>query len=160
MTTLPPDQKKQICAVMTAGMHEGVPFNRALGLEVIDYADEEVWMRLPYAPALVGHPATGILHGGAISSLMDAACGFAIMIKLGRAGSKIATLDLRIDAMKPAAAGRDVIAHAHCYKVTRHVCFVRGIAYVDDESDPIATASATFARKPRRARPGLSTERG
>jgi uncharacterized protein (TIGR00369 family) len=152
MTTLPPEQKKQICEVMTAGMQQNVPFNRALGLEVIDYAEDAVWMRLPYAPALVGHPATGVLHGGAISSLMDAACGLAIMIKLGRTSS-IATLDLRIDAMKPADPGRDVIAHCHCYKVTRHVCFVRGVAYLDDPGDPIASASATFARKPRRAKP-------
>lgn len=150
-TSLPPDQKAQVCAVMTQGMRERVPHNRALGLEVIDYAEGQVWMRLPYDPKLVGNPALGVLHGGAISSLMDAACGFAIMIRLG-GPSKIATLDLRIDYMKPASPGRAVIAHADCYKVTRHVCFVRGTAYVDDPRDPIAAVAATFARKPKSAR--------
>lgn len=151
MIDVPPEQKAQMCAVMTTGMQQRVPHNLALGLEVVDFGKDDVWMRLPYAAVLVGHPVTGVLHGGAISSLMDAACGFAIMITLGGA-ARIATLDLRIDYMKPAAAGRDVIAHAHCYKVTRQICFVRGTAYVDDERDPVATAAATFARKPKRAK--------
>jgi acyl-coenzyme A thioesterase PaaI-like protein len=40
-----------------------------------------------------------------------------------------------------------VVMRASCYKVTRHVCFVRGVAYTTDESDPVASLSATFARK-------------
>jgi uncharacterized protein (TIGR00369 family) len=146
-----PEQKKSVCDVMTQGMKERVPHNRALGLEVADYGADEVWMRLPYDGKLVGHPANGVLHGGAISALMDAACGMAIMLKLG-GPTKIATLDLRIDYMKPALAGRAVIAHTVCYKVTRHVAFVRGTAYVDEEKDPVATVAATFARKPKKAR--------
>ena len=147
-TDLPPDQKAQVCAVMTQGMQARVPHNAALSLEVIDYADGQVWMRLPYSPKIVGNPATGVIHGGAISSLMDAACGFATMIALG-GPSPIATLDLRIDYLKPAAPGHAVIAHGHCFKITRHVCFVRGTAYVHDPSDPVAAVTATFARKHR-----------
>jgi uncharacterized protein (TIGR00369 family) len=150
MIDVPPDQKAQVCRVMTAGMQQRVPHNGALGLELLDYGTDEVWMRLPYKPEIVGHPATGVIHGGAISSLMDAACGMAIMVRLG-GPSKIATLDLRIDYMKPARAGHAVIAHTRCYKVTRQICFVRGTAYVDDESDPIATVAATFARKAKKS---------
>jgi acyl-coenzyme A thioesterase PaaI-like protein len=56
----------------------------------------------------------------------------------------IATLDLRIDYMKPATPHREVRARAHCYKMTRHVAFVRGVAFHDDEADPIATSAGTF----------------
>lgn len=146
-----PEQKQQILLVMNAGLQQRVPQNGALGLEAIDFGADEVWMRLPYKPEIVGNPATGVIHGGAISTLMDAACGVAIMLRLG-GPSKIATLDLRIDYMKPARAGHAVIAHTRCYKVTRQICFVRGTAYVDDESDPIATVAATFARKPKNAK--------
>lgn len=149
---VPPEQKAQVCAVITQGMQARVPHNAALGLEVIDYADAQVWMRLPYHPRIVGNPATGVIHGGAISSLMDAACGMATMIALG-GPSPIATLDLRIDYLKPAAPGHAVVAHAHCFKITRHVCFVRGTAYLSDPSDPVAAVTATFARK-QRAREG------
>ncbi len=139
-------ERARVAAQMTAGMQKNVPHNRALGLEVVDFGPRDVWMRLPFAPQLVGDPSRALLHGGAISSLMDAASGLAVMVALGRP-SKIATLDLRIDYMKPAASGRDVIAHTTCYRVTQHVCFVRGMAYVEREDDPVASVAATFARK-------------
>ena len=131
---------------MNAGMRSAVPHNDALGLEVVDIGDGEIWMKLPWAERLVGDPSTGVLHGGAVSSLMDAAAGFAVMVKLQKRLS-ITTLDLRIDYLKPASPRADVIAHTVCYKVTRHVCFVRGTGYVTSADDPIATVAATFARK-------------
>jgi uncharacterized protein (TIGR00369 family) len=102
-------------------------------------------MCVPYHPKLVGNPETGVLHGGVITSVLDSASGAAVGSAVGGKGWRpIATLDLRIDYMKPATPGRDVIARAECYKVTRNVAFVRGVAYHDDPADPIATTTATF----------------
>ena len=150
MSLPPPDERRSVCAVMTAGMKSRVPQNRALGLEIVDYGEAEVWMRMPYAPHLVGNPASGVLHGGAVTTLLDAACGFATMLALG-GPSAIATLDLRVDWLKPAPPGLAVIAHTHCFKITRHVCFVRGTAYATGPHDPIASVAATFARKAGKA---------
>lgn len=131
-----------------------VPHNRALGIEVVRIHMTEVWTKLPWAPHLVGDPIRGILHGGAISTLTDATCGLAIMARLGRP-SNIATLDLRIDYLKPAKAEQAVYAWASCFKVTRSVCFVRGgaslvlpepgAALPDDAL--VASVAGTFARK-------------
>jgi acyl-coenzyme A thioesterase PaaI-like protein len=55
-----------------------------------------------------------------------------------------ATLDLRIDYMRPAAPRTGVICEAHCYKLTRSVGFVRAEAWDVDRSDLIATAQAAF----------------
>ncbi len=120
-----------------------VPHNRALDMQVVALSEARAEFRLPYAEKLVGNPETGVLHGGAISALMDAASGAAVFQSLRRA-MLIATLDLRIDYLKPAAPGRDVVARAHCYKVTRDIAFVRGVAFHDDEADPIATSAGTF----------------
>jgi uncharacterized protein (TIGR00369 family) len=122
---------------------EIVPHNRALGIEIVALEDAFARMRLPYAPKLVGNPATGVLHGGAISTLMDACCGAAVFMALDEP-KPIATLDLRIDYLKPAGPGEAVLAEAHCFKVTKNIAFVRGVAFHVDAADPIAAATGTF----------------
>lgn len=137
--------KSQVLAFMTHSFRDGVPHNAALGLELIDVGpgDGYATMRLPYCAELVGDPETGVLHGGAITGLIDATCGAAIFMKLAKAVA-IATLDLRIDYLKPATPGLDVIARADTIKLTRNVGFVRAFAYHEDPTDPIASAAATF----------------
>jgi acyl-coenzyme A thioesterase PaaI-like protein len=56
----------------------------------------------------------------------------------------MATLDLRIDFVRPARAGCDVTARAVCYQIADNVAFVRGEAFEDDPADPIAAAQAAF----------------
>jgi uncharacterized protein (TIGR00369 family) len=126
---------------------ERVPFNRALGLELGALGDGTARARLPYAAPLVGNPDTGVLHGGAITTLLDVVCAAAVFMKLD-APVPIATLDLRIDYMGPATPGRDVLGEATCTRVTRHVAFVRGTAFHDEGGPPIATAAGTFMLSP------------
>jgi uncharacterized protein (TIGR00369 family) len=142
----PDEYTPEMLARMSALIRDFIPHNKALGLDVVRVKGGEVWVKLPWAEKLVGNPATGALHGGAISSAMDATSGLAIMTKLGKPGS-IATLDMRIDYLRAALRGEDVVIRATCYKVTKHVCFVRASAYTTDEADPVASLAATFARK-------------
>src|SRR5687768_7629371 len=79
-----------------------VPHNNALGLELRSVGEGRAEIFLPYDLRLVGNPETGVLHGGAISALIDACCGAAVFQAL-RKPMAIATLDLRIDYLKPAA---------------------------------------------------------
>ncbi|MGE0788451.1 MAG: PaaI family thioesterase [Sandaracinaceae bacterium] len=133
---------------LNASMRSEVPHNREIGLEVIRAEPERglCWMRLPFAEHLVGDIDRGLLHGGPITTLLDAASGMAMLLRLGR-DSGIATVDLRIDFLKPGLAGLDVIASTECYKLTRTIGFVRGLAYQDDEEAPIASVAATFIRR-------------
>ncbi len=122
---------------------DSVPHNRALNLSVADYRPEHLSLCLPYQEDLVGNPETRVLHGGCITSLIDATCGGAVILSLA-APRRIATLDLRIDYVRPAVPEQEVICDAHCYKITRDVAFVRATAHHGDELSPIATASGTF----------------
>ena len=117
-------------------------FMVGIGGEVLD-----IWpvarTRLPYSEKLVGDPATGVVHGGVITGLLDQACGVAVMAKL-RELMPIATLDLRIDYMRPAKPHATIYAECECLRVTHEVAFVRGTAHDGDPADPIALCTAAF----------------
>jgi len=46
--------------------------------------------------------------------------------------------------MRPATPGKNVYAHAECYRMTRSVAFVRALAWTEARDKPVATASASF----------------
>ena len=121
-----------------------VPYAQALGLELMDIQRGKAWAKAPYRIELIGDPDTGVIHGGVITALLDNICGVAVIAALTEFKST-ATLDLRIDYMRPAEPGRDVIGEAECYHVTRTVAFVRAWAYHENKDRVIATASGAFA---------------
>lgn len=131
---------------LNAAFRDFVPHNRALGLEVTQASSAPAvcTLKLPYDARLVGNPDTGVLHGGVITTLIDATCGAAVYFKL-QEPVPIATLDLRIDYLAPATPGRDVFARAECFHTTHNVGFVRAVAFHDDPNQPIAVGNATFA---------------
>ena len=100
-------------------------------------------MRAPYREDLIGDPETGVLHGGVVTALLDHACGIAAFSGLGAMDTP-ATLDLRIDYMRPATPGRDVIAEAECQRSEGLIIFVRASAHDGDPDDPVAIAQAAF----------------
>lgn len=120
-----------------------VPHNAAIGMVMEAFGGGRAVSRLPYRADLVGHPATNVLHGGAVTSVIDATCGASVFAAM-RSPTPIATLDLRIDYLRPSTPGRAVTCEAHCDKITRNVAFAHARAHDGDPDDPVATAAATF----------------
>lgn len=120
-----------------------IPFSVATGMEVVEVGPARATIRLPWRADLVGNPATGVLHGGIITALIDNACGCAVICALPRMTS-IATLDLRIDYLRPATPGEAVIVEAECYRLTRNIAFIRALAHHGDRGDAIAHSVSTF----------------
>ena len=56
----------------------------------------------------------------------------------------MATLDFRLDHIRPPRPGCAVIGEAECLNLAGDVAVVRGFAYEDDRADPIAAAQAAF----------------
>jgi uncharacterized protein (TIGR00369 family) len=103
------------------------------------------WMELmlPYNVDLVGDRASGVIASGPIITLMDMATSFAVWLKRGGFVPH-ATLDLRIDYLRPATPGQTVIGRGECYRLTRSIAFVRGQAHDGDPADPIAHVAGTY----------------
>lgn len=123
-------------------MSGGTPHADLLGLRFQHARIGHATLALPYQTQFAGDAETGILHGGVITALIDHTCGASVQLKRAMRQA-IATLDLRIDYMKPASSGETVLCHAHCYKMTKNIAFVRAEAY-QGEGDLIANAVATF----------------
>ncbi|MEM0989518.1 MAG: PaaI family thioesterase [Pseudomonadota bacterium] len=130
----------------------GLPHSREIGMRLHRSVDGRAVLSVSYDRRLIGDPETGVLHGGVITALLDTACGSAVMshpVPL----KAVATLDLRIDYMRPASVEQTVFARAECYRLTRSIAFARAVAYHDDPDDPIASAAGAFMIERREDQP-------
>lgn len=119
------------------------PHQRAIAFELLELTQAYALGRIPYRLEHVGNPITGVVHGGIVTTLLDTVGGAAVIGRLGKPFT-MATLDLRIDYLRPSTPRHDLLARVECYKLTRNVAFTRGMAYNDDPDDPLASMSATY----------------
>ena len=124
---------------------------RELGLTVTSAKAGQLTLCLPYSDRIIGNPDTGVIHGGAITTLMDTTSGSVIMCSLDDF-ELCPTLDLRVDYMRPAEPHKPVYARAETYKVTRNIIFTRCEAY-QEPGETIANCVGTFMRIGKEATP-------
>ena len=117
--------------------------NALLGTRYHAYGPDWCELALPWRPELASDAETGLLASGPIFTLMDMATSMSIWLKR-RVFEPQATLDLRIDYLRPAEPGKTVIGRGECYHVTRSVAFVRGQAHDGDVTQPIAHVAGTY----------------
>lgn len=95
-----------------------VAFNRVLGIVIESFEPASPGVRFDMRPELVGHYLFGRLHGGAISAVLDATGGFALMCGIAdkhrdesaeqvlQRFSRMGTIDLRVDFLRPGIGTR------------------------------------------------------
>lgn len=115
----------------------------ALGIAYRAHGEDWCELSLPYDAALVGDPSRGVIASGPILTLMDMATSVGVWLRRGTFHPQ-ATLDLRVDYLRPAAPGRTVVGRGECYRLTRSIAFVRGQAHDGDADDPVAHVAGTF----------------
>ncbi len=97
---------------------EHVPFNRLLGIEVEECDTEHAVLSLAMRPEFIGNYVRGVMHGGVISSFLDATGGLVALlgaIERTRGGTladklarfeRLGTIDLRVDFLRPGTGAR------------------------------------------------------
>lgn len=128
----------QAIETRTFGGHGG-----RLGIRFHARGEDWIELALPYSHDLIGDEDSGVIASGPIIAMMDIATSLAVWNRT-RAFAPHATLDLRVDYLRPARPGHDVIGRAECLRVARSISFTRGIAHDGDLEDPIAHVTATF----------------
>ena len=96
---------------------------RELGFEIISLESGVCVAKVPYQTELVGDPLTCVLHGGVVTSLLDSTGGAAVLSKIQNPIA-LATLDLRIDYLRP-AVGPHFELHAQVLRLGSRVASTR-----------------------------------
>jgi uncharacterized protein (TIGR00369 family) len=125
---------------------------QALGISVTSARENELILELPYDEGIIGNPDSKVIHGGAITTLMDTAAGAGVICAMPEF-ELCPTLDLRVDYMRSAKPGQPVYARASCYRVTSNILFMRCEAYQVDRT--VAHCVATFMRMGAKGIPSL-----
>ena len=143
----PPPLYKLSPDLIGRGPTSGAPHSNLIGIEIVRFSHSRAKTLIRYSDKLIGNPETGVVHGGVITTMLDHTSGMAVYCTISRL-VMMATLDLRIDYMRPASPGETIYAECHCFKETESIAFVRGTAFHEDVDKPIATSVAAFMMTP------------
>ena len=124
---------------------KSIPHMNETGIRLGPTEAGSVTLVLPARADWLGDPERGLLHPGPLTVLADSACGAAVGAALERV-QPYATLDLRMDLLRPASPDRDVSCTAECFRLTQNIAFTRATLRQAGDDSPIATALATFMR--------------
>lgn len=139
--------------IVPAQREGGSPMGQSIGLTYLGIGDNRMCTGLKWDETLVGNAETGVLHGGVVTTLIDETAGGATVLATGGQFA-VATIDLRVDYMRPAEPREHIYCTAHVYKLTQRVAFFRAEAFHRDPSRPIAVGTGTFMLAANATMPG------
>jgi uncharacterized protein (TIGR00369 family) len=131
-----------------------IPFNRVLGLQIVELTPDQVSGRIAMKPELVGHFVSNRLHGGVISAALDSMGGLAVMAAIGARHldeppmqrlhrfAKLGTIDLRIDYLRP-GLGEHFDLRAEVLRLGSRVASTR-MECRDAEGKLLSTGAAAY----------------
>lgn len=119
------------------------PFHAWLGVHATETGPGRAVLRIPPNPDFVGNPLVPAVHGGIIAALIDLAGGAALFVELQ---FPTPTIDMRVDYLKPAFAGKALLADARVKQLGKTVAFV-DIDVSDEDGRLVATGRCAYSVK-------------
>lgn len=118
-----------------------VPYGKLLGLELGEMSRGQVSIHLAVRDELLQNQ--GVVHGGAVASLIDTAAAFAILSQL-ELNERVTTTDLTIHYLRPISSGR-LTATARIVRGGRRL-FVLSVEVTSDQAILLATAVTSYIK--------------
>ena len=131
---IPPEELERLREIFSQ-----VPYARLLGLEFV--GAERGTARFAFDVREELTRMGGILHGGAIVSLLDSAAAFAVLTLL-EPGVNTVTVDFTVHFLRPVSAGR-IEASARVLRRGRRVAIL-SVEATDQNGVLVATATTTY----------------
>jgi len=131
-----------------------IPFNKVLGLDIVSLTADKPILRFDMRPELVGNFFHGILHGGVTSAVLDVTGGIVAFLGLQKKlidtsmeerlerFSKIGTIDLRIDYLRP-GRGKSFTATGFSLRTGNKVAVAR-MELHSDTGEMIAVGTGAY----------------
>jgi uncharacterized protein (TIGR00369 family) len=131
-----------------------IPFNKILGFQIESLKMEDVRVRFEMKDAFIGNFVQGILHGGVISAVLDTTGGLTASLgvlekmadhrpeDIGKSLTKIGTIDLRVDYLRP-GKGNYFVSTGAIMRAGRRVSVTRMELY-NDQNLLIAVGTGTY----------------
>ena len=124
-------------------MEQDVPFNRHIGIKVLEIREGFLKARVPFRPEFIGDPRRPALHGGFLSAIVDACGGLAVWTFFD-IDDLISTVDMRVDFLRPGPEG-DIIAESRGVRSGNRVSVVNTVVYsAEDSRGALAEGRAVY----------------
>lgn len=147
-------EQRRLEAALRELFEQRISFNRVLGIRIESFDAVAPRVSFEMRPDFVGHYLYGRLHGGVISSVLDAAGGFALMCAIAEKFgaddteevllrfARMSTIDLRVDFLRQ-GIGRRFDAVARITRLGGRIGSIQA-TLENDAGLLIATASAAY----------------
>jgi uncharacterized protein (TIGR00369 family) len=148
------EEQSRLDAALVDLFETKITFNQILGLKITSVRPGDVRATFAMRPELVGHYSYGRLHGGVISSVLDAMGGLALMVAIAERHphdsmqqvmqrfAKMGTVDLRVDFLRQ-GLGRHFVATAEPTRLGGRIGSTQ-MRLINDEGTLIATGAAAY----------------
>ncbi len=133
---------------------DGIPFNRVIGVTLESMSPTGAGMEVAHREELTNNPASGILHGGVVSSILDVVGGLSALSALVfereldtldailEVFVKFGTVDLRIDYLRP-GLGERFTATGTVMRSGRRLAVTR-MEFSNEQRTLLATGTGTY----------------
>ena len=151
----PADTEKHLSELRELFLSQ-IPFNRVLGLQIVELERGRAVFAIPFRPELIGDPVRQALHGGVISALADACGGATVWSTIGDE-DRVSTIDLRVDYLRPARA-EELRAVGEVQRVGNRVGVAKiSVFHPSTPDEVVAEAKGVYSVKRAPAREKAST---